>query len=84
MSIDQKQHDASADIRRVLSPTRMSTYDEAARPHQSNDGSDIALTLYGWNAAISGAMLCPIQLCEVTIRNAVSDILTQMHGADWA
>lgn len=81
---DQTEEHA-ADIRRVLSPARLGTYERAVRKHldATNRKPDSALQLYEWNAAISGAFLFPIQVCEVTVRNAVSDVLTQTNGADW-
>jgi hypothetical protein len=40
--------------------------------------------LYAWNAQVSGALLTPLHICEVVIRNAVSDALTSVYGDRWA
>jgi len=65
-------------VRKVLSIARMSTY-EAAVMH-----NDIAaLALYGWNAQVSAALLAPLHICEVVVRNAVSDALEKIYGAKW-
>jgi hypothetical protein len=42
-----------------------------------------ALDLYDWNAQVSGAFMAPLHICEVVIRNAVSDALTAVYGANW-
>ena len=42
-----------------------------------------ALNLYAWNATISGSLLSAIHICEVVLRNAVSDSLTQLYGPRW-
>jgi hypothetical protein len=42
-----------------------------------------ALQLYGWNARASSALLLPAHFAEVVTRNAVSDVLARVYGADW-
>ncbi|GAA5073122.1 hypothetical protein HNP84_009264 [Thermocatellispora tengchongensis] len=43
-----------------------------------------ALRLYAWNMEISGAILGPLHLLEVTLRNAMHRELTALAGrADW-
>ena len=42
-----------------------------------------ALELYDWNAQVSGAFMAPLHICEVVMRNAVSDALTAVYGARW-
>lgn len=42
-----------------------------------------ALELYAWNARIAGALMIPTHFAEVTTRNAVSDALTTVYGANW-
>jgi len=32
--------------------------------------------LYAWNAQLSAAMMAPLHVCEVVVRNAVADALT--------
>jgi hypothetical protein len=41
------------------------------------------LELYAWNAAISGAFMLPQQICEVAVRNAVSEALEKVYGPKW-
>lgn len=65
-------------IRDALSTARMSTYDLAVVA-----GGKSALDLYAWNAEVSGALLGPLHLCEIVIRNAVSDALTTVYQQNW-
>ncbi|NOG32861.1 hypothetical protein HLB35_15810 [Halomonas sp. TBZ9] len=59
----------------------MSTYDSAI---SSQEGDDLAaLELYIWNAQISGVFLAPLHLCEVVMRNAVSEALEAKYGVHW-
>jgi hypothetical protein len=68
-------------IKDALSAARMGTYEAAIGI--TGDGNPAALTLYAWNAQVSGALLAPLHICEVVMRNAVSDALTHMYGKDW-
>jgi hypothetical protein len=60
----------------------MGTYERAV---VAEDGyiSVAALDLYDWNAQISGAFMAPLHICEVVMRNAVSDALTGIYGPRW-
>lgn len=51
----------------------MSTYEKAVKSSGLDDPA--ALALYVWNAEVSGAFMAPLHICEVVIRNAVSDAL---------
>jgi hypothetical protein len=42
-----------------------------------------ALRLYAWNAQVSGALLTPLHICEVVIRNTVATVLESVHGSQW-
>lgn len=42
-----------------------------------------ALNLYAWNAKVSGAFLAPLHICEVVIRNSVSEVLEIVYGPRW-
>ena len=65
-------------VRNALSAARMGTYEIAA----AHD--DIAsLALYSWNAQVSATLLAPLHICEVVVRNAVSDTLEAVYGARW-
>ncbi|RQS19467.1 hypothetical protein DIE06_12380 [Burkholderia sp. Bp8998] len=59
----------------------MATFDAVARP--SNDQDMASLQLYAWNAAVSGALLPVLHVCEVAVRNAVSDVLEAVYGPRW-
>ncbi len=49
----------------------------------TGDVGPAALALYNWNAQISGAFMAPLHICEVIIRNAVSEALTAVYGDRW-
>lgn len=68
-------------VTKALSSPRMSTYFNARPQKSSNDIT--ALELYAWNAEVSGCFLTPLHICEVVIRNAVSEVLEQIYGTNW-
>ena len=68
-------------IRLALSPARFATYEAAAAA--AGLSPEDAVTLYAWNAHVSGTLLTPLHICEVAVRNAVSDALTAVYGAHW-
>lgn len=75
-------HKATIDaVRAALSPARMGTYEVEAGVQGDDDLS--ALILYAWNAQVSGALLSPLHICEVVVRNAVADALEAIYGARW-
>ncbi|AND15359.1 hypothetical protein [Rathayibacter tritici] len=65
-------------ISAALSGPRASTYVAAV-------GGDLAraMTLYGWNARVSAALMLPSHFSEVTTRNAAADVLEQVYGPRW-
>ena len=65
-------------ILNTLSRPRMGTYLSATNQDQAK-----SLELYIWNSQISAALLVPMQICEITIRNAVSDIFVSQFGHQW-
>lgn len=69
-------------IRRALSPARLSTYES---PFEGRVDQPVAaaLDLYTWNTKVSGAFLAPLHICEVAVRNAVSDALEAIYGPSW-
>ena len=67
-------------IKNALSAARVGTYEAATEVTPTLTG---ALALYAWNAQVAAAMLAPLHLCEVVIRNAVSDAITSVYGAKW-
>ena len=68
-------------VRMALSPGRTSTYLDALKQKPPHLG--LALDLYVWNAKLGAALMSPISVCEVVIRNAVSDALTLRYGPQW-
>lgn len=67
-------------IKQALSESRLGTFEAATK------GKPIlpcALALYAWNAQVAAAMLAPLHLCEVVLRNAVSDALESVYGHRW-
>lgn len=75
----------TAEVRRCLSPARMTTYDAAvtARGTDASTAAVRALELYRWNAEISAAFLAPLHMCEVIIRNGISEAIEGTYGARW-
>lgn len=69
-------------VRASLSSARLATYEAAAGITSDDDLA--ALALYAWNADVSGALLGPLHICEVVIRNAVADALEAVYGPSWA
>lgn len=67
-------------IKDALSPPRVGTYEAATAGVPQLQS---ALALYAWNAQVSAALLAPLHLCEVVIRNAVSDAIAVAHGPQW-
>lgn len=68
-------------LRASLSAARFATYESAA----AGAGVPIerAIELYAWNAEVSSVFLTPLHICEVVIRNAVSEALILQYGPDW-
>jgi len=64
-----------------LSPARIGTYETATGTLGDEDPR--ALALYAWNAAVSAALLAPLHICEVVIRNAAADALQAVYGPRW-
>lgn len=70
-------------IQAALSLARISTYEIASvRVPQLPIIAD-ALALYAWNARISAALMVPLHICEVVIRNAVAEALERVYGPGW-
>lgn len=67
-----------SNITKALSQGRLSTYNS-----NSNTDPIFPIELYSWNANISGAFLVPLQVCEVVLRNAVSEALCDAYGSNW-
>jgi len=67
-------------IKLALSAPRVATFEVASATTPALPG---ALALYAWNAQVSAAMLAPMHLCEVVIRNAVADAIEAVYGPQW-
>lgn len=75
-------------VKTALSAARIGTYEVAvgiidAATGVADPNSTKALELYAWNALVSGALLMPLHVCEVVVRNAVSDALEAKYGNRW-
>lgn len=68
-------------VRTSLSAARMATFENAAGVNSPDDPA--GLLLYAWNAGVSGAFMAPLHICEVVIRNAVSNALEAIYGPRW-
>jgi hypothetical protein len=68
-------------VRCALSAARLATYEAAAAV--TGDEDPAALALYAWNAQVAGALLAPLHICEVVVRNTVSDALEIVYGNRW-
>lgn len=62
----------------VISAPRFATYLQA----MGND-RERALALYEWNLDLSSALIVPLQVCEVAVRNGIAEAIEAVHGANW-
>lgn len=62
----------------IISAPRFATYLQA----MANDRVK-ALELYEWNLSLSAALIVPLQVCEVAVRNGVAEAIERVHGANW-
>lgn len=70
--------DESHELPLVISAPRFATYLQA----MGND-RDQALALYEWNLDLSSALIVPLQVCEVAVRNGIAEAIENVHGANW-
>ncbi len=73
--------DTLASIKAALSAGRISTFETATHTTQPSDPAAVAL--YAWNAQIAAYLLMPLHICEVVVRNAASEAIAAIHGANW-
>ena len=66
------------DITHTLTPSRLSTYIQAA-----SFDHERALAFYLWNARLSKALRYPLEIAEVSVRNRVNYALCDRWGANW-
>ncbi|MFP1132396.1 hypothetical protein [Asticcacaulis sp. W401b] len=62
----------------VLSAPRFATYLAAKGGDKRH-----ALELYQWNLELSAAFFVPLQICEVSVRNAILKAIETVYGANW-
>ncbi|GJD30991.1 hypothetical protein PMNALOAF_2243 [Methylobacterium adhaesivum] len=67
-----------AAIRASVSADRFATYLKEAKGNER-----YAVELYLYNARLAKAFLYPLHVTEVTLRNAIDDMLVALHGPDW-
>ena len=79
-SIATPECDEAQAIRATLSIPRVETYAAATADDPTLSR---ALALYAWNAQVSAAMLAPLHICEVSIRNAIAEAIAAAHGQEW-
>lgn len=65
-------------IPKSLSRPRFQTY-----LHMAENDTVKGLKLYEWNLRLSSALMVPIAIAEVALRNAVDTALTSLYGTDW-
>lgn len=65
-------------ILKTLSRPRMATYLSVTNQDQTK-----ALELYIWNSQVSAALLVPMHICEIVIRNAIAEIFESQFGSLW-
>jgi len=68
-------------VRKSLSPARLETFEIATAARDDEDLA--ALDLYAWNARVSAAILAPLHLCEIVMRNAIAEAIMQVYGQGW-
>lgn len=71
----------AAAVKVSISPARMRTYEVAMAGSATPDLS--ALELYTWNAQVAAALMVPLHVCEVVVRNAAHDVLETLYGPRW-
>ncbi len=62
----------------TISAPRLGRYVRTCR-----DNVSTALKLYQWNLEISAAFFLPLQMLEVTVRNAVAEAIEAAYGPNW-
>jgi hypothetical protein len=68
-------------VRASLSAARMKTFEVATGATGDEDAK--ALALYAWNVKVSAALLPPLHVCEIVLRNAVAEAIEHVYGPRW-
>lgn len=66
------------ELREALSAPRLNKYETWVEGDQ-----DQAISLYTLNVTISEALYTPLHILEITLRNAIHDRMTSLHGEAW-
>ena len=61
----------------TLSASRLKSYLKA-----TNQDREMAIKMYLWNARMAKAFLFPLQVAEVTTRNAIHSSLSRLFGSN--
>lgn len=64
-------------IANIINRNRLIKYTEATQSLEE------AISLYEWNAKVSAAFMLPLNYCEVSLRNGISEALSNTYGVDW-
>jgi hypothetical protein len=67
-----------AELPDIFSAPRFATYLAAKNANRVE-----ALQLYKWNLDVSCAFFAPLQVCEVSIRNAISEAIELTYKSNW-
>ena len=74
-------------VKTALSANRISTYEQVKGITKAGLAPPLslerALELYAWNAQVSAAFLHPLHICEVVVRNGVSNVIEAVYGPTW-
>ncbi|ORJ18591.1 hypothetical protein BS639_24515 [Rouxiella silvae] len=73
----------SNSIKASLSAARIGTYENILGGPAGAQQTEKALRLYMWNAQVSAAFFVPLHVCEVIMRNAISEVLETVYGTRW-
>ena len=74
----QFTNDEIAELPTLLSAPRFARY-----LAETGNDTEQALKLYQWNLELSGEFLKVLHICEIGIRNGISDAITEVHGDRW-
>jgi hypothetical protein len=77
MSLSNEQPPLRA-LRLAVSEARFATY----LKHSAGDEA-VAWRLYEWNLNVTAALLTPVNMLEVTLRNRLHEAGTQTYGPNW-
>ncbi|MTJ02674.1 hypothetical protein [Idiomarina piscisalsi] len=71
------------EIEALVSSNRYATYMKAIENALGEPCRALSLELYEWNAELSGKMLFPFHIYEVTLRNCIAEALRDRYSDNW-